>query len=116
MIESALAYKERDAFEIPENGRLCGVSDNFADAILLGVAWNMGEYGALDTKYNSGGEFGANAGFFDHAGKVEPRRRSYFHTRYPLVIGKFSAQFGAFAQGDLGHDFHTGGDFNNALF
>lgn len=64
MIESALAYKERDAFEIPENGRLCGVSDNFADAILLGVAWNMGEYGALDTKYNSGGEFGANAGLY----------------------------------------------------
>ena len=55
MIESALAYKERDAFGIPGNGRLCGVSDNFADAILLGVAWNMGEYGALDTKYNSGG-------------------------------------------------------------
>ncbi len=64
MIKSALAYKERDAFEIPENGQLCGVSDNFADAILLGVAWNIGQYGALDTKYNGGGEYGANAGLY----------------------------------------------------
>ncbi len=64
MIKSALAYKEQSAFEIPENGKLCGVSDNFADAILLGVAWNMGEYGALDTKYNSGGEYGVNLGLY----------------------------------------------------
>ena len=64
MMESALSYKDKEAFDIPENGRLRGISDNFADAILLSVAYNMGEYGALDTKYYSGEEYGENAGFY----------------------------------------------------
>lgn len=64
MLKSALSYKEKAAFDIPESGRLCGISDNYADAILLGVALNMGESGALDTKYYSGGDYGENAGLY----------------------------------------------------
>lgn len=68
MEQSALSYKERDAFSFERGRRWNGISDNYADTILLNVSWNMGRGNpfvcALDTWYYSGEELGENAGLY----------------------------------------------------
>ena len=64
MVKSAESYKDKDSFDFCGSRRLMSIADNYADAILLGVAWNMGESGAIDTKYYSGSESGVNVGLY----------------------------------------------------
>ena len=69
MLESALYYGNTEAFSA-EGGKLYEVSDNYADCILLGVSYYMGEgaplTAALDTKYYRGEKdaIGVNTAFF----------------------------------------------------
>ena len=80
MEKSALHYAEREPFSFAREGRWNTVADNYADAILLGVAWNMGIDGALNTRYNDGGELGENAGLFLAVTQGDPANTDY--TRY----------------------------------
>lgn len=64
MHASSVYYSDKDAFA--QNGEMRKMVDNYADTILLNVAWNMG-YGepfvsCLDTKYFDGNEDGADYG------------------------------------------------------
>ncbi len=66
MLSSALYFRDRQAFT--EGAQFRSLQDNYADAILLNVAWNMGEgtplVSALDSKYCSGGDYGVNWGLY----------------------------------------------------
>ena len=68
MEKSALTYKEKEAFSFERGEKWNGISDNYADAILLNVSWNMGRGNpflyALDTWYYSGETLGENAGLY----------------------------------------------------
>lgn len=68
MERSALFYKEKEAFSFDRGEKWNGISDNYADAILLNVSWNMGRGNpllySLDTWYYGGGELGENAGLY----------------------------------------------------
>lgn len=68
MLESAWYFSGRQPFETTESGRLCSTSDNYADAILLNIMWNIKNedpfISSLDTKYYDGGEQGVNYGFY----------------------------------------------------
>lgn len=65
---TALSYRDKEAFALPESGRWNAIQDNYADAILWNVAWHMGEgdplRASLDTRYYDGGELGENAGLY----------------------------------------------------
>ena len=43
MEKSAFSYGDKDAFSFENGKKLISLADNFADSILLGVAWNMGK-------------------------------------------------------------------------
>lgn len=70
MLESAMYYKDKDAFA--DNGPIRLKQDNFADAILLNIAWDMGSgdpfRSALDTRYYDGNDgtadYGENWGLY----------------------------------------------------
>lgn len=66
MLSSAEYYMETEPFQ--GEGQLRMRQDNYADAILLNVTWNMGSglpfSSALDTKYYDGGERGENYGLY----------------------------------------------------
>ncbi len=68
MEKSALAYKERSAFEFTSGDKLNSVADHYADSIWLNVSWNMGKSNPLDssirTNYYDGEELGENAGLY----------------------------------------------------
>ncbi len=68
MEKSALAYKERTAFEFTSGDKLNSVADHYADSIWLNVSWNMGEgnqlVSSIRTNYYDGGELGENAGLY----------------------------------------------------
>ena len=68
MTQSALYYKERDAFAFENEGRWNSISDNYADAILLNVSWHMGKgnpfSATLDTWYYDGETLGENVGLY----------------------------------------------------
>lgn len=74
MEQSALSYKEKEAFSFEKGARFWSISDNYADAILLNISWNMGKVqendginpvlASLDTCYYDGGDFGENAGLY----------------------------------------------------
>ena len=68
MEESALSYKEKEAFSFERGKKWNGISDNYADTILLNVSWNMGGenplLSSLDTWYYSGETLGENAGLY----------------------------------------------------
>lgn len=64
MYASSIYYSDKDAFV--QDGEMRKTIDNYADSILLNVAWNMG-YGnpfvsCLDTKYFDGTEDGVDYG------------------------------------------------------
>ena len=58
LMESADYYGNTEAFSFENSGKLCDVADNYADAILLNILWNIDSshpvYSSLDTKYYSG--------------------------------------------------------------
>lgn len=68
MEQSALSYKDADAFSFDGGQKLNAVSDNYADTILLNISWHMGNgnpaAASLDTKYYDGGEMGENYGLY----------------------------------------------------
>lgn len=68
MERSALAYADKDPFAFTGGARYSAVQDNYADAILLNVAWNMGVgdplAATLNTGYYDGGDLGENAGLY----------------------------------------------------
>jgi len=84
MERSALHYGQTDAFQFPASGRLSGVADNYADSILLNVAWHMGEgnplTAAIDTDYYDGEADGINTGFYRSVTEQAAANRDY--TRY----------------------------------
>lgn len=84
MRASAEYFKTADAFE-KTTEHLGGVADNYADSILLNLAWNMGRGSALravlDTKYFDGGELGENYGLY--ATVLEEAEPNVDYTRYP---------------------------------
>lgn len=68
MEKSALSYKTTQAYAFDGSARLCTLADNYADAILLGVSWQMGEgsafVSALDTKYFDNPDYGEHIGLY----------------------------------------------------
>lgn len=68
MLESALQYKEQEPFSFGNGSKWNAISDNYADAILLNVSWNMGKgspfISSLDTWYYDGETLGENAGLY----------------------------------------------------
>lgn len=85
MEQSALSYREKEAFSFEGSHRLNAVSDNYADAILLNISWNMGVgsplTASLDTKYYDGDEQGESVGLYLAVtdARVEPNTG---YTRY----------------------------------
>lgn len=68
MLQSALSYKEQEAFSFENGSKWNAISDNYADAILLNISWNMGKgsplTASLDTWYYDGETLGENAGLY----------------------------------------------------
>lgn len=68
MLTSAYDFKDVEAYSFSPDGRLNGISDNYADSVLLNVAYNMGRgnpfVSSVDTKYFKGGEYGINYGLY----------------------------------------------------
>ena len=64
MEKSALSYKEKEAFSFERGEKWNGISDNYADAILLNVSWNMGRGKAWGIRRAvSGGHGRCGAGY-----------------------------------------------------
>ena len=77
MEKSALSYKNKDAYQFTNGEKFNAIEDNYADAILLGVAWNIGNgsplQASLDTKYYDGGAYGESFGLYASVvGKAVP--------------------------------------------
>ena len=58
MLQSALSYKEKEAFSFENGSKWNAISDNYADAILLNISWNMSKcsplMSSLSTWYDDG--------------------------------------------------------------
>lgn len=84
MADSVFYFSDKDAFAFPEDKALNGVTDNYADAILVGVSWNMGRgnpfVAAVDTAYYDGDKFGENAGLY--LAVIEDKAPNTEYTRY----------------------------------
>ncbi|MBQ8403654.1 MAG: hypothetical protein IJX55_04420 [Clostridia bacterium] len=84
MEKSALSYADKDAFSFENGKKINSISDNYADTILLNVAWNMGEgnplTSSLDTKYYDGEEFGESYGLY--LAVTEGKAPNTDYTRY----------------------------------
>lgn len=84
MEQSALNYREADAFQFHNGKRMNSVSDNYADTILMNVSWHMGEgdpfVSALNTRYYDGGEYGESAGLY--LSVTEGAQTNTDYTRY----------------------------------
>ncbi len=68
MEKSAVSYKNKEAFSFENGDRWNGVSDNYADTILLNISWTMGRgnpfISSLDTWYYDGEEAGESVGLY----------------------------------------------------
>jgi len=84
MVKSIYGYAECGAFEMTRDGSLNSVADNYADAILLNIAWNMGNgspfTSVIDTKYHDGDGYGVNTGLFHTV--IEGTEPNTEYTRY----------------------------------
>lgn len=86
MLASSIYYSDKDAFAC--NGEMRKTVDNYADSILLNIAWNMGGgnpfVSCLDTKYFDGTEdgvdYGENWGLYCAITGRQPANTDY--TRY----------------------------------
>lgn len=83
LLESALYYRDKDAYAFREDQKLNGVADNYADAILLNVLWNMKDddpvRSSLDSKYYDGEEYGESWGLYQ---AIEGHEANTDYTRY----------------------------------
>jgi len=85
MLESALVYTEKDAFEFGSNEKFNSISDNYADSILLNVMWNIKSsspvISSLDTKYYDGSDYGENWGLYHaiNGAKANADYSRYWH-------------------------------------
>lgn len=83
LLESALFYTDKDAFEFGDGGKFNSVSDNYADSILLNIMWNIKSaspvISSLDTKYYDGEEYGENWGLYQAVNGTKPNTD---YTRY----------------------------------
>lgn len=83
MIDSAYYYSDKQPYQFPQDGNFNGIEDNYADAILLGVLWNMDSDNAfktsLDTKYYNGDERGENYGLY---ASINGHEANVDYTRY----------------------------------
>jgi len=82
MYSSSIYYSDKKAFVY--DGAMRRTADNYADSILLNVAWNMNSddpfVSCLDTKYYDGEDYGENWGLYCAiTGKNEPNTD---YTRY----------------------------------
>ncbi|MDE7434703.1 MAG: hypothetical protein K2N01_02605 [Lachnospiraceae bacterium] len=68
MEQSALSYKEKATYSYENGDKWNGIGDNYADAVLLNVSWNMGRgnpfLSSLDTWYYNGEALGENVGLY----------------------------------------------------
>jgi len=84
MLESAKLYKQTEAYQLDESGKLCRITDNYADNILLNVLWNMKSdtpfRSAFDTQYYDGEEYGLNWGLYSTV--LEGSEPNVDYTRY----------------------------------
>lgn len=87
MEQSALSYRTKEAFSFENGQRMNAVSDNYADAILLNISWNMGigdpAIASLDTKYYDGEALGESIGLYltvmDAGVKPNTQYTRYWH-------------------------------------
>ena len=83
VMNSALFYTDKDAFEFDDSERYNAVSDNYADSILLNVMWNIKSsspfVSSLDTKYYDGENYGENWGLYQAVNGTMPNTD---YTRY----------------------------------
>ena len=86
--KSAIYFSDKDPYRFTYGNRMCYIEDNYADAILLGVIWNVKDVSpvktSLDTKYNDGQIDGEDYGeayglFMNTMDKVEANTD---YTRY----------------------------------
>jgi len=84
MEQSALAYKERTAFEFTDGGKFNSIADHYADSIWLNVSWHMGKGNPFEasvrTNYYDGEELGENAGLY--LSVTEDAESNTDYTRY----------------------------------
>lgn len=68
MERSALSYREKEAFSFENGSKWNGISDNYADTILLNISWNIGIgnpfISSLDTWYYDGDDLGESIGLY----------------------------------------------------
>ena len=68
MMQSADTYKEHNTYEFADGKKFSSVTDYYADALWLNIAWNMGEGNSLksviQTDYYDGEGLGENAGLY----------------------------------------------------
>lgn len=68
MTKSAYYYKENIGFAFHNGDKWCSISDNYADSILLNLAYNMGKgnpfKSTLDTRYCGGENIGTPLGLY----------------------------------------------------
>ncbi|MBQ8248288.1 MAG: hypothetical protein IJY93_00180 [Clostridia bacterium] len=68
-IRSAEVYKEKEPYTFNSGEKLNSIADNYADSILLNIAWNMGSgtspiVSTLNTRYYDGEALGENIGLY----------------------------------------------------
>lgn len=91
MEQSALSYRDQDAYQFTRGTHYNGIQDNYADAILLGVLWNMGNgepvKAALDTCYYDGENYGESYGLYLSIYGEEPNTdySRYWHGSAALI-------------------------------
>ena len=68
MVRSADTYKEHSTYEFADGSSFNSISDYYADALWLNIAWNIGEGNSLksviQTDYYDGEGLGENAGLY----------------------------------------------------
>ena len=93
MLASALYFKDKEPF--PHNSQMRLVQDNYADVILLNVAWNMGSGDAFTSALNSAyydgndgtNDYGENWGFYCTLAGTPPNKdySRYWHGMAALI-------------------------------
>lgn len=85
-------YKQSSPYLFSDSGKWNAITDNYADSILLGVSWHMGDgdplLATVNTRYNDGDDFGENYGLYlsvyEHADSNTDYTR-YWHGSAALV-------------------------------
>lgn len=89
--QSALTYQDKEGYQLSESGRLNEIEDNYADAILLNVLWNIDSnnpvISSLDTKYYDGESTGEGYGLYAAVHGAQPNTdySRYWHGSVVLL-------------------------------